>query len=215
MRHLRFPRKNSGSATDPPPTDIAEAITRALALVIEKRDPTTADHCIMVGELAGETAVVLGVSEIEHRIIMRAGRLHDLGKIAIPDRVLHNSNNLDARELGVIRSHVEHGEAILEQLSAISEEIAAASILVGAHHERWDGRGYPRGLSGLGIPHGGRILAVADTYSALVMKRSYQAALSHTEAMDAITSGSGIHFDPEVVEAFVALDWSGWLTERG
>jgi HD-GYP domain-containing protein (c-di-GMP phosphodiesterase class II) len=215
MRHLQFLRKGPGSVAGPPPTDIAEAITRALALVIEKRDPTTAAHCAMVGELAAQTAVTLGISTDEHHIIVMAGRLHDLGKIAIPDRVLHNSNDLDARELGIIRSHVEHGEAILDQLSAISAEIAAVAVLVGAHHERWDGHGYPRGLAGADIPRGGRILAVADAYSALVMKRSYQGALSHAEAMDTIASGSGIHFDPQVVEAFAALGWADWLAERG
>ena len=168
----------------------------------------------MVGELAGETAVIMGLDEAEHRLIARAGRLHDLGKVAIPDRVLHNSNDLDARELGIIRSHVGHGEDILDQFAAISAEIAAIEHSVGAHHERWNGRGYPRGLTGAGIPRGGDP-GRGRCRSGLVMKRSYQAAKSHSEAMEAIIAGAGSHFDPEVVAAFEARTWLTWLSERG
>ena len=100
-------------------------------------------------------------------------------------------------------------------LPTVYQAFWIVAAMVGAHHERWNGRGYPRGSSGADIPRGGRVLAVADAYSALVMKRSYQVALSHAEALAAIGAGAGTHFDPEVVAAFAALDWDDWLAERG
>ena len=97
----------------------------------------------------------------------------------------------------------------------ISNDLVAAALLVGAHHERWDGHGYPRGRSETDIPLGARILAVADAYSALVMSRSYQAAASHEEALEIIVAGAGRYFDPSVVEAFVSLDWASRLHPQG
>jgi len=213
MRRLRLPHKESVEVGLPP--DLLEAVARALITALEQRDVLTANHCRMVGELAGETALVLGLGPAEHHLVVQAGRLHDLGKIGIPDRILHNTNDLDARELAIIRAHVENGEAILGQLNCLSPEFAAITEQVGAHHERWNGRGYPRGLAGEAIPYGGRIIAVADAYSALVMKRSYQEAMSHAEAMAQIAAGAGIHFDPTVVEAFNALDWDDRLNGGG
>ena len=186
----------------PPP---AELIAEALSLAIDLRDPSTGAHCRMVGEASEKIAAAIGLSERDARIVGLGGRLHDLGKIAIPDRILHNSDEFDDRQTSVMRAHAANGERKIAGLAPLDEAVGRIATIVGAHHERWDGGGYPRGLRGAEIPLGARIVAVADVFSAMVMTRTYQAAMPIAHAIEVIVSGAGSCFDPDVVAAALGV----------
>ena len=127
--------------------------------------------------------------------------LHDVGKIGIPDRILHKIGKLTADEYAVIQGHPAHGDSILAEAFAGSVERA----VVRHHHERFDGRGYPDGLAGEGIPLEARIAAVADVYDALRSARAYREAWERDDGLDLIRSEAGQHFDPDAVDAFFAV----------
>jgi len=137
--------------------------------------------------------------------------LHDIGKVGIPDAVLNKPGPLTPDEYAQMQTHPRLGyNAIVnaESLSSIEDEeiVGLAKEMVFTHHERWDGRGYPRGLAGKEIPIGGRILAVVDVYDALVAARPYRAPMPHDQAVGIIRAQRGTHFDPDVVDAFVAAE---------
>src|SRR5690606_1349800 len=131
----------------------------------------------------------------------RAAPLHDVGKIAIPDAILLKPGRLSDEEFAVMRSHTTVGARILSgggtPLMAMAESIALA------HHERWNGGGYPNGLAGDAIPAAARIVSIVDVFDALTTARSYRAAWSPARALDEIRSGAGTSFDPDLVETFV------------
>ena len=183
-----------------------DVLTRGFALTIDLRDPLTGRHCRDVGTLTERLALALGHSPAQAHLFGAGGALHDLGKIGISDRILRNTDALSPREFALVRAHPEHGERILRELEALSPELGTIGEIVGAHHEWWDGRGYPRGVAGLDIPRGARIVAVADAYSAITMKRTYDPACEHADALEIIARGIGTHFDPEIVEALLALE---------
>jgi len=185
--------------------NLLEIVARPLIRTIELRDSLTGAHCRSVGELAGATAAELGLSERERRIISLAGFLHDLGKIGIPDRVLHNTDALQDREKSLVRLHAGSGEEIVAELGLVFPEAIEVARLIGAHHERMDGTGYPRGLVGAAIPRGARIISVADTWSAITMRRSYDPPTSYEQAVEILNRVSGTYLDPEAVEAFLAV----------
>lgn len=143
-------------------------------------------------------------------LLYRSAPLHDVGKIGIPDNILLKPGKLNPDEWEVMKSHTTIGESVLR--SAMAEEkltesddalFQVAIDVAGGHHEQWDGAGYPRGLKGEAIPLAARIMAVADTYDALISERVYKSGWSHEQAMDEIVAGSGTRFDPNVVRAFV------------
>ena len=127
--------------------------------------------------------------------------MHDVGKLAIPDRVLTKPGPLDEAEWETMRTHPEIGEAIVRRVTGLADAAAA----VRNHHERWDGTGYPDGLRGEEIPLEARIVAVVDAYSAITAERSYKAARSHEEALAELRRSGGTHLDPVVVEALCAV----------
>jgi putative two-component system response regulator len=172
-----------------------------LATAVEYRDECTAAHTVRVGLLAAKLAEVLGLDAIEVSLIQQAAPLHDVGKIGVPDGILRKPGQLTDEEMAVMRTHAEIGADILRSDSSrvlqIAEEIART------HHERWDGRGYPRGLSGTQIPLSGRIVSVADTYDAMISDRPYRAARSPREAVEEIVRCRGTQFDPAIVDALL------------
>lgn len=191
--------------------DSAEALIGSLSLMIELRDRLTGQHCRQVGRIGEAIASRLG---LDRQLVCRVGlvgAVHDLGKIAMPDRVLHNSDDLSERELVIMRAHAIDGERILLSLAPLVPAMVQVAAAVVAHHERWNGTGYPRGLVGAAIPIEARIVAVADAYSAITMERSYQLAKEHAHAVCLVETGAGIHFDPAVVEAFLAIEREGQL----
>ena len=178
-------------------------VLERLARASEYRDDETGEHTRRVGDLSAAIALQMGTSNEFAKLLGFAALLHDIGKIGIPDNILLKPGRLTPEERIVIERHPSIGQEILkgskEPLLRMAEEIAMT------HHERWDGSGYPHGLSGSGIPLCGRIVAVADTYDALVNKRPYKPAATHSEACNLILSESGLHFDPLVVKAFLLV----------
>lgn len=179
-----------------------EVVTR-LAMAAEYRDDTTGEHTRRVGRTAARIALALGWPEGRANVLGIAARLHDVGKIGIPDSVLLKSGKLDSAEFRQMQTHTLIGARILSggrsELLRLAEEIALT------HHERWDGSGYPRGLRATQIPLAGRIVALADVFDALTQARPYKVAWSTHEALDEIRRQTGSHFDPELVETAVAV----------
>jgi len=173
-----------------------------LALVAEYRDDDTFQHTQRVGETAAAMAVRLGLPAEQAGLLREAAPLHDVGKIAIPDRILLKPGKLSAEEFGVVKTHAAIGAHILT--GSGSPVLQMATVIAESHHERWDGGGYPCGLAGKAIPLVGRIVAVADAFDALTHERPYKSAWPVEDAVDEIQRGAGSHFDPSVVSAFLA-----------
>ena len=179
-------------------------LTRRLALVGEYSDDDTAAHTVRVGRVAQQLATALGMSAAAAELIGEAAPLHDIGKVAIPDAVLLKRGPLSPEEFEVIKTHAAVGAHILS--GGQSELLRLAEQIAFSHHERWEGSGYPRGLAGTDIPLAGRLVAVVDVYDALTSPRPYKHAWPVDRAVAEMRSQRGRHFDPEVLDVFLALD---------
>ncbi len=172
-----------------------------LAVAAEYRDDGTGEHARRVGRRAARTAAALGLPPALVELIGQAARLHDLGKIAVPDRILHLPARLSPEQFAIIRQHTTIGAQIVagsrSRLLQIAEEIALS------HHERWDGTGYPHGLAGEAIPISARIVAVIDVFDALTHDRPYKRAWPLADAVAEIRRQRARQFDPRVVDAFL------------
>jgi HD-GYP domain-containing protein (c-di-GMP phosphodiesterase class II) len=177
-----------------------ESSIQALAAAIEVKDRYTAGHTKRVGTYADILSDRLPVIDSEKEKIRLAGVLHDIGKIGVPDRILLKPEALTRGEWEEMRLHTEAGFDIVSRVAGL-EEIAE---ILRHHHERWNGTGYPRGLKAEAIPFPSRVIAVADTFDAIVTNRPYRVAMTPEQARDIIVGLSGIHFDPVVVDAFIA-----------
>lgn len=169
------------------------------AATLEMRDRETKGHADRVEVLTMHLVKVMGVPESEWENVRRGTLLHDIGKMVIPDAILHKPGPLDDHEWEIMRKHPEAARRLLERISYL----APALDIPYCHHERWDGDGYPRGLRGEDIPLPARIFAVVDVYDALTSDRPYRPAWTHDEAVAHIAEGSGTQFDPAVVTAFL------------
>ncbi|AWN38160.1 HD domain-containing phosphohydrolase [Methylobacterium radiodurans] len=178
-----------------------EEIIFRLSLAVEYRDNDTGDHTWRVARYSELMAEALGLPPDACRRLYLAAPLHDVGKVAVPDGVLLKRGKLDPEEFALIQTHAEIGRRILGDSE--SELIQLAAEIAGAHHEKWDGSGYPRGLAGQAIPLAARIVAVADVFDALTSERPYKKAVPFEDALDLIQAESGRHFDPACVAAFV------------
>lgn len=167
----------------------------ALALAIEAKDQTTGDHLQRVRVYAMELARELGLSEDETEALRAASVLHDIGKLAVPEHIIAKPGKLTPEEFDKMKIHPIVGAEILEQVDFPYPVVP----IVRAHHEKWDGSGYPAGLKGEEIPAGARILAAVDCLDALASDRQYRRALPLDEAMAKVASESGTSFDPKVV----------------
>ncbi|MDR0888807.1 MAG: response regulator [Coriobacteriales bacterium] len=187
------------------------AILSLLAKVTEFRDHTTGEHVdrttayaeILADDLAEHHYVDYEIDYEQAQDIIDAVKLHDLGKLAIPDEVLLKPAKLTPAEFDVIKTHPDEGMKILrESVEQINEDslLETAGDVIYSHHEKWDGTGYPDGLKGEEIPLSARIAAIADVYDALTTERPYKKAMSHEEAIQIIYSESGTHFDPHLIE---------------
>ena len=188
-------------------------LLRRLALAAEYRDDNTREHTERVAALAARLGQRLGLSELAITHIRHAAPLHDVGKIAIPDRILLKPGRLSTAEFEVVKTHAEAGARVLAE--ADSELLEVAENIARSHHERWDGTGYPDGLAGADIPLVGRLVHVADVFDILVHERPYKDAFSVEDAAEEIQGGAGTQFDPEVVEAFADLGPRAWLAAPG
>ncbi|MFN3670801.1 MAG: HD domain-containing phosphohydrolase [Bosea sp. (in: a-proteobacteria)] len=176
--------------------DVVHRLSRA----IDFRDGNTGDHVTRMATICGLIAEEMGLGPSVARLIATAAPLHDVGKIGVPDAILQKPGRLDTAELGLMQTHVKIGESILSESN--SPLLRCAARIASSHHERWDGKGYPRGLAGDEIPMEGRIAAVADVFEALASDRIYRPAWSLERARAFIVAGSGSHFDPSCVAAF-------------
>lgn len=198
-------------------------IVNCLARAAEYRDNETGRHVIRVGKYSALIATELGCDAEFVKLIEDAAKLHDVGKIGIPDSILFKAGKLDADEFGLMKQHCAFGINMLQQISPEefhnfrrhvqvgasilnfkdSPLLSMASQIAMTHHEKWDGTGYPFGLSGKQIPLEGRIVAVADVFDALSSERPYKPAFPLEKCYSILTEGRGTHFDPQVLDAFM------------
>ena len=179
-----------------------EDAIKALGVAVESRDSEVKGHTDRVTGLAEQVGLALNLGAGDLDALRWGAYLHDLGKVATPDAILHKPGRLDSDEWQVMRQHVESGYAIVQQLAFLPQ---AARDTVLHHHERWDGQGYPHGLAGEAIPLTARIFSVCDVYDALTSPRPYKSAWSHEEAISEIVLQTGAQFDPQVVAAVLSL----------
>ena len=176
------------------------ALVVDLAEAVDLRFSGNARHSETVGRYSAMMARELGLSEPRVERVQLAGMLHDIGKVAVPDRILRKPGKLSEEEFQIIQGHPQFGAQILEH-----PRLADVREWVGAHHERPDGRGYPRGLVGKEIPLEARILAVADAYEAMTSDRSYRSSIGHDEARGELQRCAGTQFDEQVVAALLRV----------
>jgi cyclic di-GMP phosphodiesterase len=183
----------------------------ALGAALDLRDTETEGHSRRVSLYAQEMARAYGCSDEELKHIVRGSYLHDIGKIGIPDSILLKPGKLTEEETAVMRTHCQIGFELLQRITFL--EPAAEIVLT--HQERFDGKGYPRGLAGAQIPLGSRFFSVADTLDAMTSDRPYRKALPFSVARDEIESQSGRQFSPEAVKIFLSLPETIWSEMRG
>jgi len=168
----------------------------ALGRAVDRRDGMTGGHCVRVAEYSRILGLrIIGARPQELQVLEYGALLHDIGKIAVPDAILQKNGPLTDDEWSVMRQHPRLGYEILYGIGFLTDSLP----IVLYHHERFDGRGYPDGLKGEGVPLGARIFSVADAFDAMTADRHYRRALTLDEAMSELHANSGAQFDPEVI----------------
>jgi putative nucleotidyltransferase with HDIG domain len=183
-----------------------EALLEGFVASLDARDSSTKTHSQRVARYARRVAAEMGIVEPEIGVIERGSLLHDIGKIAVPDRILLKDGPLSKDEWAQMREHPRRGWVLLQRV----EYLRVASSIVLEHHERWDGTGYPSRISGEEITIGARVFQVVDAYDAITTDRPYQRAKSHEQASLEIARASGTQFDPAVVAAFLSVPEEEW-----
>jgi putative nucleotidyltransferase with HDIG domain len=191
--------------------DSYDGTLEALVNALDARDQETKGHSVRVSHYMMDIAREFGVREgtEEWTDMARGALLHDVGKIGVSDTILLKPGKLTDDEWTLMRKHPEIGYNMLHQVNFLR---GAADIIL-AHHERWDGKGYPRGLEHEEVPLGARIFMVCDTFDSITSDRPYRKAMTALEAMNEILRHSGSQFDPRVVEAFLDI-YERWVAER-
>ncbi|GHS93778.1 response regulator [Synergistales bacterium] len=206
---------------------MADSISATIAEMIEWRDENTGGHVIRTSKLVdfiGRELLLtrqfegeLSASALE--MIVRAAPLHDIGKISISDSILLKPDKLNDEEFNIMKTHAVLGAEILRNMHSrmpTQSYLMYAEKIAASHHERYDGKGYPYGLSGEDIPLSARIMSVADVYDALMDNRVYRKGMSHDEAFSIMAKGRGTQFDPRIIDAFeTALLNSRWNIQEG
>jgi putative two-component system response regulator len=180
-----------------------EETVKRLSMAAELRDPTSGAHIDRMSQYCMLLAETIGITYERAETIRVASQMHDVGKIAIPDSILLKPGPLEHSERIEMQRHAEIGQRILA--GSRSELMVTAATIAGTHHERVDGRGYPRGLRGQEIPVEGRIAAIADVFDALTSDRVYRPAIPANDALQLMTSGAGRHLDAELLEEFLGV----------
>jgi putative two-component system response regulator len=175
-----------------------------LGLAAEYRDDQTGRHVLRMAHYAVSVARAMGWTPEDLDRLFHAALMHDIGKLALPDSIMHKPGPLDSAEWAIMKRHPLVGARILSQSD--SDIIRLAEIVALTHHEKWNGSGYPRGLEGCNIPLVGRIVAICDVFDALTVRRPYKGAMPFDKASAIIRQGSGSHFDPAVVSAFFTAE---------
>jgi diguanylate cyclase (GGDEF)-like protein len=189
----------SEHAVDAAVTSAHGDVIAALVSALGERDRYTSDHSESVVDLAAKVGETLALDSVAVARVRTAALLHDIGKVGIPDEILHKEGPLDDRQWEIMRQHPVIGERILRAIPGMG----AIARAVRHEHERWDGKGYPDGIAGDQIPIESRIILACDAYHAMVSDRPYRKAMPQGKAMHELTNNAGTQFDPEVVEALV------------
>jgi putative two-component system response regulator len=201
---------------------IQDVTITALGSLAETRDNDTGNHIrrtqhfmkILASRVSGNAHFKSFLDAATIELLYKSAPLHDIGKVGIPDNILLKPGKLTPEEFEVMKTHTTLGrDAILaaeKLLETPTSFLNYAREIAWCHHEKWDGSGYPRGLVGEAIPVAGRLMAVVDVYDALISKRVYKPAFPHEEAVSIIESGSGTHFDPEIVDTFLDISDQLW-----
>lgn len=179
--------------------DESQNVIFTLASALESKDTYTRGHSERVANYALQVAQTLGLSVNEQQTVWRAAQLHDIGKIGIPDAILNKPGKLSKEEWAIMHSHPEMGEKICSTLSFARDFLP----LIRHHHERFDGTGYPDGLSGEEIPFLARIITIADAVDAITSQRSYRPSRTIDYALEELAKGKGSQFDPSIVQVFI------------
>jgi putative two-component system response regulator len=196
--------------------ELQGAIIKTMSNLVEYRDDVTGGHIerserflkLLTEEMINRNVYFDEVKDWDMKLFFQSSQLHDVGKIAIRDNILMKPARLTAEEFDEMKRHTFFGERVIEKIQESTKEsvfLTHAKIMAGTHHEKWDGTGYPRGIAGHKIPLQGRLLAIVDVYDALISERPYKKPLSPDEAIEIIKQGSGIHFDPALVEIFADI----------
>ncbi|MDR1487105.1 MAG: response regulator [Deltaproteobacteria bacterium] len=196
-------------------TRLHGAIFTTVVDLVESRDDITGGHisrttkwyAYLLEDLTRTGVYKEEISAWDQNIVLQSSMLHDVGKIQISDAILKKPGKLTEEEFAEMKLHTVFGAAILDKISATLPQddalfISHAKVMALTHHEKWDGSGYPYGLSGKDIPLEGRLMAITDVYDALISKRPYKEAFSHETAVEIIIGNSGAHFDPSLIEVF-------------
>jgi putative two-component system response regulator len=216
VREMRHFNKNLQRLVDERTRDVLNmqnAVLRGIADMVEGRDGDTGGHIERTQRFVRELVDGLGAMglyrddtrEWDIDLMVESSKLHDVGKIAIPDGILKKPGALTRQEFEEMQKHVEYGVSIIERIERDvpdSDFLRYAKVFAATHHEKWDGSGYPRGLTGDRIPLPGRLMALADVYDALTSRRPYKDPFPHEEAARIVQAERGRHFDPVLVEVF-------------
>ncbi len=188
-----------------------ENILFTMAAAVEAKDPYTEGHLRRLEAYAAQTSVAFGLSGHLATVVRYGALLHDIGKIGVPDAILHKPGSLTSKEFEIVKQHPAFGERICRPLRFGAE----VGPIVRSHHERWDGAGYPDGLAGDAIPLGGRIVAIADAFDAMTTDRPYHRAIPVASAIDELRQGAGAQWDPHLVECFATTITAPDTSRRG
>lgn len=169
-----------------------------LANTIDLRDPYTGGHSRRVAEFCTGILTEMGIRGEQAKLIISAARVHDIGKIGLPDSVLKKEGSLSYEEMQLIQTHAQKGADLLHSFSQFSR----TAVIVLHHHERWDGKGYPSGIKGEEIPLGARVIAVADSFDAMTSDRPYRRAMTRYEALALLKQGKNTQWEARIVDAF-------------
>ena len=193
--------------------ELQNVVLATMAELVEFRDKTTGGHIertqhylkVLIDELAQDDTYKNEISGWNMDFFLQSVQLHDIGKITISDLILNKPGKLDPDEYEIMKTHVTAGVDIIEKMLNNTKKHAFldhAMIIIGTHHEKWDGSGYPIGLKNNNIPLEGRLMAIVDVYDALISVRPYKKAFTHEEACKIIEESAGTHFDPDLIEVF-------------
>lgn len=206
---------------------VQDVIIRAITLLAETGDSATGNHVPRIQHYVRALAINLQktpkyaqvLAEPQIELLFKFAPLHDIGKVGIPDRILLKPGKLTAEEFEVMKNHTLLGREAMDQaelaLGQTLPILQVAKDMVLSHQEKWDGTGYPHGLAGEAIPLAARLISVADVYDALISERIYKRAVPHDEAVAIIFQGRGSQFDPDMVDAFIEIQYEiQYIAER-
>jgi putative two-component system response regulator len=208
--------------------DLQNSILKTVANLVEYRDEGTGGH---VERTRGYLGILLDalnerkryqdeISSWDRELLLQSSQLHDLGKISIRDSILLKPDKLTDEEFNEMKKHTVFGVRIIEEMQKDTPDsgfLQYARVFAGTHHEKWNGKGYPFGLSGEAIPLQGRLMAIADVYDALISMRPYKKPFTHEEAVNIIVEGRGTQFDPDLTDLFMEVhsEFARLVKERG